>query len=573
MSRLKNESLQATTQATPSQAHGFFERFKLVRFQLKLNVFLVILSFSLLGYKGITGMQDAGDSISDLYSQGMQHSIRAGKILNALEGARSALLLGFQHDPSSEFATMHNHPASQHVEDSQAMLTLLADVVDNEILASDLAPKEHELVQQLATSLDKVTRAGFNPAIAALSQGDYTQSNHILLTQINPMLSEITRQAQAFLNLQINEGKLSYETFQDNMALYILLVVLFSSISMLVIVFSATLIIRRVNQSVVQLEQTADDIASGDLTQRIALGGDDEFAHIANYVNRITARFQQVVQNAHGSTAQLASAAEENSVVVTQAQRSVVEQQQQTQQVATAIHEFTATVREVASSAASAAHASEAANEAAHHGQTVVNESMAVIQTLATELEDASKAMTLLSQHSNEIGSVIEVIQAISEQTNLLALNAAIEAARAGEQGRGFAVVADEVRSLAKRTQDSTEEIQKMIQRLQQGAKDSMVMMERGTEQVKLSVDKSQLVGNALQQIMQSIEQINGLNAQIATASEEQSAVTEEININITSISDIAEQTAAGAEQSNAATQELAKLAESTAQEIAYYKV
>ncbi|WP_028762346.1 methyl-accepting chemotaxis protein [Shewanella colwelliana] len=552
---------------------GFFERIKSVRFQLKLNVFLVVIALIFLGYKGISGMQDAGDSIGELYQQGMQHSIRAGKVLNELEKARSGLLLGFQHDPNSQFADMHNHPLSFHIDATEASIQLLHSIVDNEILSSDLDDDERQQVNQLVNLLDKVTEDGFKPALQALREGDYSLSNQLLLTQINPLFKDITAQAQSFLDLQIDEAKQSFELSQSNVSVYIVLVAIFSGISMLVIIFSSTLIIRRVSDSVTQLENTAIEIASGNLTKRIALDGNDEFSHIADYVNQITRGFQQAVNNTHQSTSRLASSAEENAVVSTQTQRNVLDQQQQTQLIATAIHEFTATVREVAQSAAAAATASEEANSAAHGAQVVVNESISVIEALAEKLDGASEAMTLLAQHSNEIGTVVDVIQGISEQTNLLALNAAIEAARAGEQGRGFAVVADEVRSLAKRTQDSTEEIQKMIQRLQHGAQSSMQMMQSGTEQVKLSVDKSQSVRNALVQIMDSIEQINALNAQIATASEEQSSVTEEININITNISDISDQTAAGAQQSSAATADLAKLAESMEADIAHYKV
>ncbi|OEG72671.1 chemotaxis protein [Shewanella colwelliana] len=551
----------------------FFERIKSVRFQLKLNVFLVVIALIFLGYKGISGMQDAGDSIGELYQEGMQHSIRAGKVLNELEKARSGLLLGFQHDPNSQFADMHNHPLSFHIDATEASIQLLHSIVDNEILSSDLDDDERQQVNQLVNLLDKVTEDGFKPALQALRAGDYSLSNQLLLTQINPLFKDITAQAQSFLDLQIDEAKQSFELSQSNVSVYIVLVAIFSGISMLVIIFSSTLIIRRVSDSVTQLESTAIEIASGNLTKRIALDGNDEFSHIADYVNRITRGFQQAVNNTHQSTSRLASSAEENAVVSTQTQRNVLDQQQQTQLIATAIHEFTATVREVAQSAAAAATASEEANSAAHGAQVVVNESISVIEALAEKLDGASEAMTLLAQHSNEIGTVVDVIQGISEQTNLLALNAAIEAARAGEQGRGFAVVADEVRSLAKRTQDSTEEIQKMIQRLQHGAQSSMQMMQSGTEQVKLSVDKSQSVRNALVQIMDSIEQINALNAQIATASEEQSSVTEEININITNISDISDQTAAGAQQSSAATADLAKLAESMEADIAHYKV
>lgn len=552
---------------------GFFERIKSVRFQLKLNVFLVVIALIFLGYKGISGMQDAGDSIGELYQEGMQHSIRAGKVLNELEKARSGLLLGFQHDPNSQFADMHNHPLSFHIDATEASIQLLHNIVDNEILSSDLDDDERQQVNQLVNLLDKVTEDGFTPALKALRAGDYSLSNQLLLTQINPLFKDITVQAQSFLDLQIDEAKQSFDLSQSNVSVYIVLVAIFSGISMLVIIFSSTLIIRRVSDSVTQLESTAIEIASGNLTKRIALDGNDEFSHIADYVNQITRGFQQAVNNTHQSTSRLASSAEENAVVSTQTQRNVLDQQQQTQLIATAIHEFTATVREVAQSAAAAATASEEANSAAHGAQVVVNESISVIEALAVKLDGASEAMTLLAQHSNEIGTVVDVIQGISEQTNLLALNAAIEAARAGEQGRGFAVVADEVRSLAKRTQDSTEEIQKMIQRLQHGAQSSMQMMQSGTEQVKLSVDKSQSVRNALVQIMDSIEQINALNAQIATASEEQSSVTEEININITNISDISDQTAAGAQQSSAATADLAKLAESMEADIAHYKV
>ena len=573
MSVLIEQFAQNNTHDASKQEHGFIKQIKSVQFQLKLIICLTLISFILLGYRGISGMQDAGDSIEELYSQGMQHSINASKVLNELANARSALLLGFQHDPSGEFVDMHSHSLEQHVKESQAAIASLHQIINNDIANSPLQADERLLINGLKDLLDQVTKIGFEPAIAALSRGEYGLSNKILLTEINPLFKRVTAQSQIFLDLQIAAGKESFTQFQLNMASYIMLAALFSSISVLIIGICLTLIIKRINKVVTELESTAIDIANGDLTKRVALDGDDEFTRIAQYVNQITFRFQQAIKNTHESTSRLASSAAENSVVVTQTQRSIIDMQQQTQQIAAAIHQFSATVREVAQSAAAAAITSEQANSAASKGQLVVDDSIAVIDILSKEMEQASEAMRLLSKSSDDIGSVVDVIQGISGQTNLLALNAAIEAARAGEQGRGFAVVADEVRNLAKRTQDSTEEIQLMIQRLQHGARDSMLMMQRGTEQAKLSVDKSQQVGDALQEIIVSIEQINSLNAQIATASEQQSVVTEELNRNMTNISDISDQNATGVAQLSMATHDLARLAESMQQNSARYKV
>jgi len=216
-------------------------------------------------------------------------------------------------------------------------------------------------------------------------------------------------------------------------------------------------------------------------------------------------------------------------------------------------------VHEVARNSNSAAVATQEATEQASYGRTLVNETAQTIRELAKEVENASVVIQQLAKDSNDIGSVLDVIKSIAEQTNLLALNAAIEAARAGEQGRGFAVVADEVRTLASRTQQSTQEIHGMIERIQTSANNAVTAMDRGCSQAQRTVDKATEADNALQEIRRAIESINAMNAQIATAAVQQSAVAEEINVNIESINSSSEKTATGSTHVATASEQLSE--------------
>ena len=237
------------------------------------------------------------------------------------------------------------------------------------------------------------------------------------------------------------------------------------------------------------------------------------------------------------------------------------------------MNEMTATVQEVASHAAHAAEAATSARDEAQGGQRVVSANIDAIQRLADEVMQTAELINRLAEDSNAIGTVLDVIRGIAEQTNLLALNAAIEAARAGEQGRGFAVVADEVRTLAQRTQESTSEIQDMIERLQAGARNAVEAMEKGRAGAESSVRQAVTAGESLQAINQAVAAISDMNLQIATAAEEQSAVAEEINRNITTINMVADETAVGAEQTAEASQELARLAMNLQRIVSQFRV
>ncbi len=276
----------------------------------------------------------------------------------------------------------------------------------------------------------------------------------------------------------------------------------------------------------------------GDLTQRLDARGQDEIAQLAAAFNGFVERIQDLVRQVAGATAQLSAAADELSATSSDTREQVNRQQAEVEQVATAMNEMTATVNEVATNAAQAARAARDTDQATESGTQVVQETTATMEALAHEVEETTAVIARLSTDSDEIGKVLDVIRGIAEQTNLLALNAAIEAARAGEHGRGFAVVADEVRTLASRTRASTTDVQAMIERLQTGAGSAVEAMERGRLKAREGVTQTARTAESFQAITTAVGTISDMNAQIASASEEQSAVTEEVDRNVARINE-----------------------------------
>ncbi|AHL75080.1 chemotaxis protein [Stutzerimonas stutzeri] len=306
--------------------------------------------------------------------------------------------------------------------------------------------------------------------------------------------------------------------------------------------------------------QLAQRVADGDLTQSEKVTRRDELGQLQQTMYAMTESLRTLIGRIGGSVGQIAAAAEQLSAVTAQTSVGVQKQREETDQVATAMHEMAATVQEVAQNAEQASLAARQADQQARQGDLVVKEAITQIDSLSGEVENSAHAIEELNTESGHIGSVLEVIRAVAEQTNLLALNAAIEAARAGEQGRGFAVVADEVRALARRTHDSTEEIEGLIGNLQRVAQKAVEQMQTSRELTQRTVELASEAGIALGRITDSVSTIEQMNQQIAAASEEQSAVAENISESVTRVRDIGEQSASGSEQTAGASAELARL-------------
>lgn len=361
------------------------------------------------------------------------------------------------------------------------------------------------------------------------------------------------------------------QQFWKSVALFLIIAGAAAAVIMVMVVTIAGSIIRPINRTVDAMDEISQ--GEGDLTKHIEADGNDEICRMVRHFNKFVDKIHDLVYEAKQSTDQVATAAEELDTITTNSSRLIQQQTDETDQMATAIEEITHTVSEVARNAAEAAEAARNADLQAAEGSDKVGAAIKSLDQLVSTVQNSANVIHQLEERSESIGSVLSVIRDVAEQTNLLALNAAIEAARAGEQGRGFAVVADEVRQLAGRTQQSTEEIHSIISGLQQTASQAVQEMKSSLSQADQTVEVAHQANEALAIIRNAVTQINDMNMQIASAAEEQTAAANEISQNVANMVELANQGNAWTQDTATASHEMAELAEGLRATVGSFKV
>ncbi len=494
------------------------------------------------------------------------------KLLRAAKsGARRKVIKGHietidEISAQNEQALLETLNILEHAENQPLQDDLLLDIANLKQDTANVVARQSSY-QDYVDSVIKIIKRG-----SVMSGGGYlSDEEQLKLEEIEAQLFQYLETMQASINNITNRAVDNVKQVQSASLFSLSALAL---VSLVLGAFISKVIISNIVTPIKQLMSTLTAMAQdNDLTKRMNFRSKDEVGAMGDTFNVFVEKLQSLVSGIASSSEQLSTAAEETSVVSVTTNQNIAQQKNETFKVASAITEMTSTVQDVAASAEKASLAASQGDRDSNTGRQAVEDIVSSINALESEISNSTSVIRQLKTDSENIGTVLDVIKSIAEQTNLLALNAAIEAARAGEQGRGFAVVADEVRSLAQKTQDSTHEIESLISTLQLGSDNAVKSMDNNKTSIEGLVGKAVNASESLSAITQSVSSITEMNLLIATAAEQQSQVVKEINKNIHNIQEVSESTADGSEQVSKASQEIAKLSENLKAMVNQFKV
>ena len=507
------------------------------RWKLTLPVALLAIllaTTALIGVQLINRLSEDVNRLADEFLPGLNSLLQADRDLyQALVAERSMIFVDTNSEEYKKLTAMHDENIGQARERAVKFFRTTrseqAQEREQEFLA--LFDKWSDTTQEIERQRSEGGRIGRSTAIDMSFKEGVTKFD--AMRQVIDELTDLVQKDAAAA------GANAHTTTDNNQIIQAATLAVGLLVCALVAFFFPILITRPLNRVISAIEDLAG--GEGDLTLRVNVDSKDELGHLSASLNQFLEKLHDLIRRAATTSSQVREASNQMLQLNSQSQEMIGSQHSSTDMVATAINEMAATVQEVAQSASSAADEARQADADARTGSERVNSSLISIRDLAQDVGRAAEVIHKLETEAEGVGSVLDVIRGIAEQTNLLALNAAIEAARAGEQGRGFAVVADEVRTLASRTQQSTTEIQGMIEKLQCGARNAVSVMDAGREKAQASVERAESAGSSLIEITKAVASISSMNTQIASAAEEQSVVTAEINRNITEISVISD--------------------------------
>jgi methyl-accepting chemotaxis protein len=438
---------------------------------------------------------------------------------------------------------------NKQISDAQAIYEPLISGADEQAAYSQYK-QLLEQYRQLESRMVSLTRANKVDELQDLLNNDLLKNSDQMNVVVSKLVEINTQQLNAANQAAANQYSTAFTMVVSLLIIATVLTLLF-----------AWLLTNSITRPISAALIAAEEIAEGDLTKTIKVDGTDEAGRLLAAMLKMQGKLRDTLQRISGSATQLASAAEELNSVTEESARGLSQQNDEIEQAATAVNEMTSAVEEVARNAVSTSQASKNATNSASDGRDLVQETVGAIERMSSDVQSTSALIGNLADESRDIGKVLDVIRGLADQTNLLALNAAIEAARAGEAGRGFAVVADEVRALAHRTQQSTSEIERMIGSIQGGTEKAVSSMRSSTERAESTLSIAKGAGLALDTINTAVVEINERNLVIASAAEEQAQVAREVDRNLVNIRDLSAQSTTGANQTSAASGELSRLA------------
>ncbi|QBJ62048.1 methyl-accepting chemotaxis protein [Pseudoalteromonas sp. DL-6] len=514
-----------------------------------------------IGIYNLSIMNDQMSKIINVSAEKVKLAARVNQGALAVSRAEKNIILADSKAAMDEYADFIAQTRDEMLERRATLRNLVND--NGKRLLDEFAATWDEYIE-VNLQIRDLARADLNDKAIALSKNEGRRLNDLAISQMANLVNAIEQ--------DMANDELEAQARHSSAYSLMLVITLIGLIAGIVI---AIFISSKITSALNRLSHRMNDIADGegDLTVTVDDSSKDETGDVARAFNKFVAKIRTTITSVASETTQVASTSEELSIVSNTTSAAVKKLHDETQQVATAMTQMNATIQDVANSAENATSSASDSNSNAKAGESMVNETVHAVDNLTKEINQSASAIEKLQADSENISTILDVIKGVSEQTNLLALNAAIEAARAGEQGRGFAVVADEVRTLAQRTKESAANIEQMIDKFQSGILTAIEVMTKSQQQTDLVVEKVSKTGETLRTINDYSSAINDMNAQIASAAEQQAVVADEISRNVVNIKQVTEQSSAATEQTSTASNEMAILGNNLLKLVQQFKV